>query len=102
MRKGINCASRVALSLPASDCSGAFRCYRVAKLRELDFDSVRAAGYAFQEEILWRLRQKGARFAEVPIVFRDRAHGRSKLTVREAARSLAVLLRLGVKNWLKI
>ena len=39
---------------------------------------------------------------EVPIVFVDRTEGRSKLSLREAIRSLAMLVRLGICNWFQI
>ena len=59
---------KVLLGLTVRDCSGAFRCFRVATLGKLDFDGIRSRGYSFLEEILWRLKQRGARFAETPIV----------------------------------
>src|SRR4051812_20792982 len=54
MSWGVNVYSRMLLGIKARDCSGAYRCYRVAKLKELDFHKMRAKGYAFQEEILYR------------------------------------------------
>ena len=58
-------------------------------------------GYAFCEEVLWRLKRTGARFREVPFVFRDRLVGSSKLNLAEAVRSLGVLLWLGTveRGW---
>jgi len=90
----VNRFSRALLRLPIRDSSGAFRAYRVAKLREIDLADVRANGYAYLEEILWHLNRAGATFAEVPITFHQRRAGRSKINVREAASKLAVLLRL--------
>lgn len=102
MSRAVNAYARWLLGLSPSDCSGAFRCYRVALLKQLDFDKVRSRGYAFQEEILWRLKQLGARFGETPIVFADRRHGRSKINIREARTTLGIILRLGLQNWLRI
>ena len=99
MSGGINWYARLMLGLKTRDNSGAFRCYRVEKLREVPLDRVRARGYAFQEEILYRLKHVGCRFAEVPIVFEDRRHGTSKINGREAAVALWVILRLGIENW---
>ncbi len=98
MSGGINWYARILLSLKTRDNSGAFRCYRIAKLREVEFNKVRARGYAFQEEILYRLKRVSCRFAEVPIVFEDRRYGTSKINWREAATALWVILRLGLEN----
>jgi dolichol-phosphate mannosyltransferase len=102
MSRAVNTVARVLLGLSPRDCSGAFRCYRVALLQQLDFDRIRSRGYAFQEEILWRLKQLGARFGETPIVFADRRHGQSKINIREAITTVGIILRLGLTNWLRI
>jgi dolichol-phosphate mannosyltransferase len=98
MSGGINWYARLMLGLKTRDNSGAFRCYRAAKLRDVSFDQVRARGYAFQEEILYRLKRVGCRFTEVPIVFEDRRYGTSKINGREAATALWVIFRLGIEN----
>jgi len=100
MSGGINWYARLLLGLRTRDNSGAFRAYRVAKLREVPLDRVRARGYAFQEEILYRLRRAGSRFVEVPIVFEDRRRGTSKINGREAVVALWVIFRLGIENLL--
>jgi dolichol-phosphate mannosyltransferase len=102
MSWGVNTYARLLLGLPARDCSGAFRCYRVSLLSKIDFDSIRSRGYSFQEEILWRLKRAGARFGETPILFADRERGQSKINSREALAALWIISRLGVKNWLGI
>src|SRR4029079_14370597 len=61
MSRAVNCYARWMLGLRARDCSGGYRCYRVATLARLDLGSVRSRGYSFQEEILWMLRRAGAR-----------------------------------------
>ena len=53
MSSGINGYARLMLGLTSRDNSGAFRCYRVSKLAEIDLDQVRSRGYSFQEEILF-------------------------------------------------
>jgi dolichol-phosphate mannosyltransferase len=102
MSRAVNAYARWLLGLSPRDCSGAFRCYRVASLKPLDFDTIRSRGYAFQEEILWRLKQAGIRFGETPIVFTDRRLGRSKIDLRETFSTLGHLLRLGLQNWLRV
>ena len=94
LSRAINRLSRAMLRLPIRDTSGAFRAYRVAKLRELDLDRIRSSGYAYLEEILWHLARADATFAEVPITFHARRAGRSKISIGEAAGKIWTLLRL--------
>lgn len=91
----VNRASRFLLRLPVRDCSGSFRVYRTTKLRELDFDSMLATGYAYLEEILWRLKRTGATLGETPIEFVERRAGKSKIHLGEALSALNLLIRLG-------
>lgn len=91
----VNLATRATLGLPVRDASTAYRLYRVDTLRQLDFSVLQETGYAYLEELLWRLRETGATFAEVPIVFTDRRAGESKVTAGEAVGKLRMLLRLG-------
>lgn len=96
MSRGINWYSHVLLGLNNRDCSGAFRCYRVSKIRELDFGKIRARGYAFQEEFLYRCSRLGCRIIETPIIFEDRIVGQSKINIPEIVRSLRDLFLLGL------
>ncbi len=98
MSRGVNLYARWLLGLKPKDCSGAFRCYRTSLLAKLDFDAIVSRGYSFQEEILWRLKRLGARFAEAPIIFVDRQRGSSKIDSGEAVAALRIILRLGLRN----
>lgn len=95
MSTGINTYARLLLRLPVHDTSGAFRCYRLERLRGFDFAQVRSRGYSFQEEMLLHCRRLGCRFHEVPIVFEDRRFGSSKINHHEALSALWIILRLG-------
>lgn len=99
MSRGVNCLSRFLLGLSPRDTSGSFRCYRVDLLRKINFDQIVSKGYAFEEEILYRCHQAGARFLEAPIRFEDRRAGQSKINMREVGRALRDLGILGVENW---
>jgi len=96
MSRLVNSFARLCLRLPVRDCSGSYRCYRVSKLAELDFDAFLSRGYSVLEELLWRLRRHGARFAEIPIVFVDRQAGASKINRQEALAAFWLILRLGL------
>lgn len=102
MSLSVNGFARFMLGLPVRDCSGAFRCYRTDVLRRIDLNDVRATGYAYLEELLWRLHRAGARFAETPITFTDRTRGKSKITWQEAWAAVRIISRLGLRHWLGI
>lgn len=94
MSRCVNGFARLALGLPTKDCSGSFRCYRVAKLKEIAIDRIRSRGYSFFEEVLWHLRHADAKFVEVPITFQDREKGQSKINLREAFNALWIIASL--------
>ena len=99
MSWGVGTVVRLLLRVPARDTSGAFRCYRVAKLRQLDFDAVVSRGYSFQQEMLWRCHRVGCKIGETPIFFENRRAGASKVNPHEAVRSMGVILYLGLRNF---
>lgn len=100
MSGAINWYARLLLRLKSRDCSGSFRCYRVPKLAEIDFALLRAKGYAFQEEILYRCRRVGCSFQEVPFTFEERRFGSSKINMGEGFTALWVMFVLGIENCL--
>ena len=77
MSWGANTYVRLVLRLKPRDNSGAYRCYRVAALRRLDLDRMRAVGYSFMEEMIFRCQRAGFSFTEIPIIFEDRRSGLS-------------------------
>jgi dolichol-phosphate mannosyltransferase len=84
--------------VPIRDASSGFRAVRLAI-----FDRISgpfAQGYAFQEDLLWRVHRAGGRLAEVPITFTDRQRGASKADFAESRRSIGELLLLARKTWL--
>ncbi|MGQ9576774.1 MAG: polyprenol monophosphomannose synthase [Thermoguttaceae bacterium] len=99
--RAVNLFCRWALGLAPGDSSGAFRCYRTALLARLDLAALRSKGYAFQEEILFRLKRLGGRFGEIPILFVNRRRGASKVDLREAIAAIGYLLALGLENLLR-
>jgi dolichol-phosphate mannosyltransferase len=96
MSSGINWYARLLLGLSSKDNSGAFRCYRVSKLAQIDLKKVRSRGYSFQEEILYWCKRVGCRIGETPILFENRRSGVSKINLREAGTALWILLQLGL------
>ena len=89
--------ARTVLLLPYRDLTGGFKAWRRELLDEIRLRETSGSGYGFQVETTWWAHRRGARIVQVPIVFRERVAGASKMTggiVREAL-LLVVRLRLG-------
>lgn len=96
MSAGINWYARIFLGLNTKDNSGSYRCYRVAKLAQINLDAIRSQGYSFFEEILYWCRKVDCRFGETPILFENRRSGVSKINKTEAIKAVIVIFQLGV------
>ncbi len=81
--------SRWQLRLELTDLTSGFRAYRSETLEAINFESTRANGYGFQIETGYRLAQIRAKVVELPLVFHDRVHGDSKMSVKIMAENLA-------------
>jgi dolichol-phosphate mannosyltransferase len=77
--RGGSTYARLLLGVDVRDLTGGFKCFRREVLEAIDLDSIRARGYAFQVEMTYRAIRQGFRVVEVPIVFRDRRAGSSKM-----------------------
>jgi dolichol-phosphate mannosyltransferase len=82
-RWGCGYARRV-LGVDVHDLTGGFKCFRATALEAIDATSVGATGYAFQVELTYRALRMGLEVVELPIRFRERAFGDSKMSARIA------------------
>jgi dolichol-phosphate mannosyltransferase len=80
--------ARAILRVDVHDLTGGFKCIRREVLEAIDLGSVRAEGYVFQIEVTYRAILAGFRVKEVPIVFRDRTSGTSKMSARIAIEAM--------------
>ena len=97
MSVSVNYLVRFFFRVGIKDASGGFRCYRVSKLRRVNFSRMRSKGYSFQQEMLYRCMLAGATVGETPILFENRKHGKSKVDLRETVRSLSTIVYLGIR-----
>jgi len=97
--QSVNMMVRFLFRMPVKDASGAYRCYRVSKLREVRLDRVKSRGYSFQQEVLFRCHKAGCKLGEYPIIFENRRAGASKVNRKEAMRSISMILYLGLRNF---
>jgi dolichol-phosphate mannosyltransferase len=86
--------ARWVLGLHVRDLTGGFKCFKREVLEAIHFDSVRSQGYAFQVELTYRAARSGFSVVEVPIVFKDRELGQSKMSWRIAAEAMWLVPRL--------
>ncbi len=88
--------ARRVLGLDVHDLTGGFKCFRREVLERIDLPTVQAAGYAFQVELTYRAVRAGFRVVEVPITFRNREHGTSKMSARIAVEAALLVPRMRV------
>jgi apolipoprotein N-acyltransferase len=91
-----NVYARLLLGVPLHDATSGYRVYRRELLRDLLVDPLHADGYGFQIELVMRSWLHGWSLGEVPITFREREHGQSKISRRIVIEALWLVARWGV------
>jgi dolichol-phosphate mannosyltransferase len=86
--------ARTVLGLDVRDLTGGLKCFRREVLEAIDLPTVRSRGYAFQVELTHRAVCQGFTVVELPIVFRDRRLGRSKMSMRIAGEAALLVPQL--------
>ena len=102
LSRGANWVARILLGLSAHDCTAGFRAYRRHVLEVVRPETVRADGYSYLVEILYRCQAQGFSVGEVPIIFVDRLRGRSKISQREIVKAVLTVGRLFVRRLLRM
>jgi dolichol-phosphate mannosyltransferase len=97
--RGGSAYARVALGLPIQDLTGGFKCFRRIVLETINLDTIEARGYAFQVETTYRAIRAGFRVVEVPIVFKDRTDGTSKMSKGIIAEAMWRVPAMRFRRW---
>jgi dolichol-phosphate mannosyltransferase len=84
------------LGLPVHDATSGYRVYRRALLQDLVAEPFHSDGYGFQVELVMRSWLHGWALGEVPITFREREFGHSKISRRIVVEALWLVTRWGV------
>ena len=92
--RGGSVFARIVLGLTPYDLTGGFKAWRAETLAGISFDGIHAGGYVFQIEMTYRASRRNARIREIPVTFRDRRVGQSKMSRRIVVEALLVVLRL--------
>ncbi len=88
LSRGGSLYARAFLGVPVHDLTGGFKCFRRRTLEGIDYLNTHADGYGFQIELTYRAYRAGFSVREIPIVFREREHGTSKMTARIALEAI--------------
>jgi dolichol-phosphate mannosyltransferase len=92
--RGGTAFARVVLLLPYRDVTGGFKAWRRELLDAIRLREADAQGYGFQVETTWWAHRRGATIREVPIIFRERVAGTSKMTGSIVREAIVLVLRL--------
>jgi dolichol-phosphate mannosyltransferase len=92
---------RLVTGMSFTDPTGGYKCFRRASLQNVNLDAVLSDGYSFQIEVTHKLWRKGMRIVEVPIVFRDRFRGSSKMSRKIVFEAFWMVWRLWFQNGLR-
>ena len=97
--RGGSSYARLALGLPIRDLTGGFKCFRREVLESINLETIEARGYAFQVETTYRAIRAGFRVVEIPIVFKDRADGTSKMSRSIVAEAVWRVPAMRFRRW---
>jgi dolichol-phosphate mannosyltransferase len=84
LSRGGSAYARALLGVPVNDLTGGFKCFHRRVLEAIDLENVHADGYGFQIELTYKAVRAGFTVKEVPVLFRERSVGSSKMTARIA------------------
>jgi dolichol-phosphate mannosyltransferase len=98
LSRGGSWYARTVLGVGVRDLTGGFKCFRREVLERLAVTGFGTSGFGFQVEVTYRALRSGARVHEVPIVFRDRQAGASKMSSRIVVEALWKVLELRLRR----
>ncbi len=101
LSRGGNWYAGFMLGTPIKDMTAGFRAFTAAALEILEPASCDAAGYGFQVEMAWRTQLAGLKVEEIPIIFRDRERGQSKMSLKITIEAMLLVTRWGLGRLLR-
>jgi dolichol-phosphate mannosyltransferase len=96
--QGGNRYVNLALGLHVRDATAGFRAFRASTIREIGAQTTKASGYAFQVEMAYRVARTGGGIVELPITFRDRSRGTSKMSSRIVVEAMVLVTRWAIRD----
>lgn len=98
MSNGAMLLSRLLLRLKTKDITAGFRCFKRQVFDKININNIKSNGYAFQEELLYRTEKSGFTIKEIPVTFKDRESGQSKLGKKEIKEFFIIIFKLKFKK----
>jgi dolichol-phosphate mannosyltransferase len=98
--RGGNLYARTLLGMPVRDATAGYRAFDAAALRSLPYREAESSGYGFQVEMAWRAHQTGLSISEIPVVFRDRTRGKSKMGIPIVVEAMWLVTMWGFRRLL--
>lgn len=103
LSRGGNTYARTMLGLDVKDATAGFRAFRADVLRTIHFEDVHSHGYCFQIDMTLRVSDAGFTIVEVPIEFRERTLGESKMSQAIVLEAMSKVTVWGVQRaWKKL
>ncbi len=96
-----NVYARKITGLPIRDATGGFKCFRREVLEAIDLNKISSEGYSFQIEMSFKVWKKGFRILEMPVIFRDREKGQSKMSFNINREAAWVVWKLRILSFFK-
>ena len=93
---------RIALGMGVHDSTSGFRIYSAATLRRINIDHIRSEGYSFQIEMTRAAKKTGAKILEVPITFKERENGVSKMSKKIVFEAMFLVTAWGLQRLLNL
>lgn len=93
---------RTILWLPIHDTTSGFKCYRKKVLQTIPLNQIQFTGYAFQIEMKYAAHKLGFKITEVPILFKDREKGQSKMSIKIFKEALIGVIKMRFKKYQSI
>ncbi len=98
LSRGGNRYAALMLGLGVADSTSGYRVYSASALEGIRYETVTADGYGFQIEMTYRARRAGASIVEVPISFRDRERGDSKMSSAIVIEALVLVTKWALQR----
>ncbi|MCA0131542.1 polyprenol monophosphomannose synthase [Winogradskyella alexanderae] len=89
---------RIITGMDVNDSTAGFICYKRAVLEQIDLDKIKFVGYAFQIEMKFKAYKKGFKIAEIPVIFKDRTKGKSKMSSSIISEAVFGVISLKLKS----
>jgi dolichol-phosphate mannosyltransferase len=102
LSRAANLYVRLMLGMGVHDSTSGFRIYSASVLRKIDLSRIRSEGYSFQIEMTRAAYKSGAEIMEIPITFKERHNGVSKMSKKIVREAIFLVTVWGMKRFLRV